>query len=64
MGRPFSNEARHLKWARWGSLTSPNSMDHRWTEATDLETQPVSRVWDLYRPEEGNRNKMTLTTSL
>lgn len=32
------------------TLTSSNSVDHRGTEASDLEAQPVSGVRDLYGP--------------
>lgn len=37
-GKPLADEARQLKWKRQRPLTSSNSMDNRWTKASDLET--------------------------
>ncbi|TNN88926.1 hypothetical protein EYF80_000804 [Liparis tanakae] len=37
-------------------------MDHRRAEATDLETQPVSGVRDLYRPGDKRRTNKPIQT--
>lgn len=53
-GKSVADEARQL------SLTSSNSVNHRGAKSSNLEAQPISRVWDLYRPREERGNVLRM----